>query len=200
MEEIISKKEFNELMNIKGEIRGAAIKVVAEFILKEEGEEGLKKLEKVMISLGQPMKYKDIKTLDFYPLGMEATLLLAAKRLFGYDDKKFQEMGEFAPKTSVILIRMFMKYLVSLKTIIKQAPRIWRQHYTTGDLNLIELNEEKRYIIARLENFHYVPMACHVYKGYFISTIQMVIRKTVTCEETKCLHRGDDYHEFLIKW
>ncbi len=200
MKDVISKEEFNNLIKIKGEIRGAAIKQVAGYLLKEEGEEGLEKLEQVIAKLGHPMKYRQIKVLDFYPLGMEAVLLLAAKRLFNYDDKKFQEMGEFAPKTSVIFVRMFMKYFVSLKSMAAQAPKIWKQHYTVGELKSIELNEEKKYTIIRLENFHYVPMACHIYRGYFTSSIGMILKKQVTCEETKCIYRGDEYHEFLVKW
>ncbi|GAI52915.1 unnamed protein product, partial [marine sediment metagenome] len=30
--------------------------------------------------------------------------------------------------------------------------------------------------------------------------IQMIVGSKVTSEETKCVHRGDEYHEFLLKW
>ena len=143
MEQVISKKEFDELMKLKGEIRGAAIKEVAEFILKEEGEEGLKKLEDVITKAGYLLKYRDIKTMEFYPLGLEAAILVVTERIFNYDEKKFQELGEFAPKTSVILIRIFLKYFVSLKKVMKVAPTIWKRHYAVGNLKVIELNENE---------------------------------------------------------
>jgi len=199
MEEIISKKEFDKFMTIKGESRGASIKGEANFVLKEEGEEGLKKLEDVITKLGYPIKYKEMKTMDFYPLGLEGITLLAIKRLFNYDDKKFQEMGRFESKLSFI-IRLFMKYFFSIKRVIKEAPKMWRENYTVGDLKVAEFNEEKRYGIVRLENFRLNSILCENLKGFFPSILQMVAGKPVTCEETKCVFRGDDYHEFLLKW
>ena len=187
-------------MKLKGEIRGAAIKEVAQFILKEEGEEGLRKLEDAITKAGYLLEYKNIKTMEFYPLGLEAAILVAAERIFNYNEKKFQEAGEFAPKSSVILIRIFMKYFISLPRVVKEVPRIWRKHYTVGDLKSIELNEKEKYAILRLENFQYVPMACHIFRGYFIGALKMVLKTKATCEETKCIYRGDDYHEFLVKW
>ena len=61
MEEIIIKKELDELMSLKGEVKGAGIKTHGEFILKEEEEEGLKKLEEIVTKLGYSIKYKEIK-------------------------------------------------------------------------------------------------------------------------------------------
>lgn len=137
MEQIISKQELDEFKQLKGEVRGMPFRSEAEFILKEEGEEGLKKLEDVMERLGYPIKYRKIKRLDFYPLGLLAVNLLAIKRLFGYDDKKFQEMGKFEGKSSFI-IKLFLKYFVSLDRAIKEVPRMWEKHYTVGSLKIVK--------------------------------------------------------------
>jgi hypothetical protein len=197
MEEIISQQEFDKLMKIKGEIRGLGFKTEAEFVLKEEGKEGLKKLENTMKELGFP--YKKIKIMSFYPLGLLAVALVVIKRLFNYDDKKFQEMGKFESKSSLI-IRLFMKYFVSLDRIAKEAPRIWREYYTVGKFKVVEHDEDKKYIILRLEEFMFHPILCQVLIGYFLSIIKMVVKSEPICEETKCLHCGDKYHEFLVKW
>lgn len=197
MEEIISKEEFDELMKVKGEVRGASFKTEAEFVLKEEGKEGMEILEDVMTKLGHP--YKEIKMMDFYPLGLEAVMLLAIQRLFNYDDKKFQEMGRTEAKVSFI-IRLFMKYFVSIDKVLKEVSKMWRKYYTVGDLKVTELNEEERYVILRLENFCLHPILCQSLIGYFPSVLQMVVGGETSCEETKCVFRGDDYHEFLLKW
>ncbi len=200
MEQIISPEELKELIGIKGEGRGASLKGYAEFILKEEGEEGLKKLEDVMTELGHPIKYREVKTMDFYPLTIEALTLVAIKKLFDFDDKKFQEMGEFEPKGSSLIVKLFMKYFVSIERTVKEVSKMWRKYYTIGDLKVIECNEEKRYVILRLENFRFHPLLCQDLIGYFSSMLQMVVRGEITCEETKCIYRGDEYHEFLLKW
>ncbi len=199
MEQIISKEEVDELMKLKGEVRGLTFKTEAEFILKEEGEEGLNKLEDAVAKLGYPIKYKEMRTMDFYPIVIEAVSIIAMKRLFNFDNEKFQELGRFHTKFSLI-VRLFMRYFVSLERMAQEVPRIWRQHFTVGDLKLVELNKEKRYLILRLENFRLHPPHCQVIMGIFSTAIQMIVKNKVVCEETECLYRGGKYHQFLLKW
>lgn len=199
MEEIISKEEFDELMSLEGEVKGTGIKTHGEFILKEEGEEGLKKLEEIMTKLGYPIKYKEIKSTTLYPFGVEAVTLVAIKRLFNYDDKKFQEMGKFHAKVSLI-IRLFMKYFVSLERMTKEGQKIWQRYFTIGELKVVEINERGRRLVFRVENFKFHPLHCQILMGSLPTVIQMIIGKPATCEETKCVHQGDEYHEFSVKW
>jgi len=200
MQEIISKEEFNKLMSFKGEAKGTGLKSYAEFILKEEGERGLKRFEEALAKAGYLMKYQDIKPTYLYPVGEWILFLLVAKRLFNYDDKKFQEMGIFQVKVST-LIRFFMKYFVSIERASGALPKIWRQHFTIGDFSTVELNKEKKYIILKLENFvDYDPVECQLIIGVLIGSVQMILNSKVICEETKCSLRGDQHHEFILKW
>jgi hypothetical protein len=200
MEEIISKKEFDELMKLEGEAKGVPFKTEANFILKREGGQGLKKLEDTMAKLGYPIKYRKMRSMNLYPLGLLAVNLLAIKRLFNYDNKKFQEMGSVEAKTSSLIIRLFMKYFVSIERAAKEISKMWRKHYTTGDLKIIEYDKKKKYAILRLKDFRCSSLFCQDLIGYFPSVLQMIIGSKVNCEEVKCIHRGDEYHEFLLKW
>lgn len=159
MEQIISKEEPNKIMKVKGEIRGVAIKGEMEFILKEEGKEGLKKLEDQMAELGYPIKYKEIKPMTFYPLNLYGAIQLVVKSLFNFDNKKFQEMGAFEAKISLIA-RLFMKFFFSSEKMIREAPKMWKRYLTIGDLKVIETNEEKKYLILRIENFRFHLIHC----------------------------------------
>ena len=199
MDQIISKEEVDELMKLKGQIRGAAIKEIIKYILKEEGKDGLGKLEDVMEKIGYPIKDRNIKAMKFYPLGLEASTLVAVKRLFNYDDKKFQDLGKFAGKFSII-IRLFMGYLVSLDKIAKETPKMWRKYFSIGDLDIAEINEEEKYVILRIKNYYLHPIHCQILIGYLSSILQIVVKSPVTCEETKCTFQGDEYHEYLLKW
>ncbi len=199
MEKIISEKEINELKKIKGEVIGTGITEDLKFILKEEGEEGLRKLENEITKIGFSLKYKEIRPMEFYPLWQNAVILTLIKKLFNYDDKKFQEMGAFESKVSFI-VRLFAKYFFSPKRTIEMVSKMWRNYHTVGELKVVEYNEDKKYAILRIENLDYIPIACHLYKGYFSSIVQMIIGSKVNTEETKCLYRGDEYHEFLLKW
>jgi hypothetical protein len=199
MEQIISKEEFDELINIKGEARGVAYKNIAKFILKEEGEEGLKKLEDTITSLGYPIEYKKLETMSFYPLGLLGITFLSIKRLFNYDNRKLQEIGSFQAKISLIM-RLFMRYFVSLERIRKEVPKMWRNYFTVGELKVVEIDKNKRHVVIRLENFRLHPTHCQDLIGYFSTVLQMVVKAKTTGEETKCIHKGAEYHEFLLKW
>lgn len=198
MEEIITKEIAEKLMEIKGEVRGMAMKGDLEFILKERGEEGLKKLEDTIANLGYSVKYEKLKTLSFYPIGLKGITLLTIKKLFNFSDEKFQEMGAFGSKINLV-IRIFMKYLFSPKIFASQSQRMWRYYYTIGNCKA-ELNEKEKYVFLRVYNFPYFPDQCQVLRGYFGSIFKMVVKNKVNCEETKCVFRGDEYHEFLLKW
>jgi len=201
VEQIISKEELDELIKIKGEMRGITIKPGLSFILKEEGEEGLKRLEDTMASLGHPLKYKGIRSMDLYPIRLVAISLLVMKRLFNYDDKKFQEIGKFSARIP-FLIRVFIRgHFLSLKRVIKETSKMWRKYFTVGNLKVVKFDKEKKYAILRIENFVFHPIYCKVLEGFLPAISKIIVKSpTIVCEETKCVHRGDECHEFLIKW
>ena len=65
MEQIISKEKLDELMELKGQIRGAAIREIMAYISDEEGKKKLKELENVMEGIGCPIR--NIRPMEFYP-------------------------------------------------------------------------------------------------------------------------------------
>ncbi len=198
MEEL-TKETAKKLMEIKGETRGVSIMGDLEYILYKEGEEGLRKVEQELEKLGYPIKYKEMNGMALYPIGLEALTFLVFKKLFNFDREEFIKMGEFNSKVSLV-VKLFMKYFVSLEVIAKHASKFWRRYYTTGDMKVTEINKEKKYIVVRVENFEHHPFHCLTVEGYLISIIKMVLGKPVSCEETKCVYRGDKYHEYIVKW
>ena len=203
VEEKLTKELILKLMAIKGEARGATFKTDAEFVLQKEGEIGLKVLEERLTELGCPIKYKEIKSMAFYPLGLRMVSLLAIKEVFNFDEEKIKEMGQYAPKTSVIIKFMLRYFTFPLpqKLFQREAPKGWRKHYTVGELIPVELNQEKKCFIVRLKDFDFHPLFCIYLKGYFLSVIKMLVRSSqITGEETQCTFKGDQYHEFQIKW
>ncbi len=199
MEKIITKELIEKLMKTEGETRAISIKGDLEFILYKKGEEGLRKLEDELEKFGHPIKYKKLEDMSFYPVGLEALVFLAAEKLFNFSKEDFVEMGEFNAKVSLI-VRLFMKYFVSMDSMAKESPKFWRKYYTNGDLSIVELDKEKKYAIARIENFALSPSHCCTLKGYFLSVVKMILGHPISCEETKCTFRGDEYHEFKLTW
>ncbi|MBL7142357.1 MAG: hypothetical protein ISS83_01720 [Candidatus Pacebacteria bacterium] len=199
MEQIISKEELVKLAQIKGETTGNSIKNTGEFVLKEEGMEGLKKLEETMKMIGFPIIYQQIRATDYYPSSLLAITFVVIERIFKYDDNKFRSMGEFRVKVSIIL-KILMNYLISLDKAAKEIPKMWRKFFTTGDAKVVELDKKQKKGILRIENYYFHPIQCRVMEGIFSMLIQMIVRSKVACREIKCVHQGDTYHEFLFEW
>lgn len=208
MEKLISKEEFDELMNIEGQGVGITLRAGAEFILKEIGKEGVKKLEDAMEQFGVSIKYKNIKSMKFYPLGLSNVSLVLTKKLFNFDDEKFKEFGKFVASSPLFVRRhtawnifsLAMRKLFSAERLAKETAKLWRRYYTVGDFEMVELNQEKKYVIYRLKNFPLNAIYCKVFEGNLFVLSKMVFKGLVTCEETKCVYRGDEYHEFLVRW
>jgi predicted hydrocarbon binding protein len=199
MKEILTKEIADELMKIKGEGRGIAPKSHVQFFVEEKGEEVFKKVEDRMAELGQSVKYKNIKSMNFYPIGLEALTLLVVKELFNLSDEKLRKIGEYQSKVSLI-IKLFMKYFISVEGMVQKAPIMWRKYYTVGDLKVIEFSEEEKYVILQLQDFKIHSPYCRILEGYFASVVKMIVNEDVDCKEVKCPFKGDNYHEFLIKW
>lgn len=198
----ITKQFIKNLLNIKGEVRGTTLKTDFQYILEKNGEGGIIKLEKRLKELGSPIDYKNIKAMSFYPLGLRMVSMLVIKEVFAFDEKKLEQMGKNAPKASLI-IKLLLKYFVSpKKAIMEQTPGGWRKHYTIGELESVEYNEQKKYWQVRLKNFKISPLFCCYYlKGYFCGVIEMMAGVSgATGENKKCIFKGDKHHEYLIKW
>lgn len=196
----ITKKKAEELMSIKGEVRGIALKSHASFIIKEKGEEALKELQQEMKRLGCSLDHKKIESMKFYPVGIEALELFLIKEIFEFEDEKFEEIGAFGAKSSLI-VRLFTKYLFSVKALAKHGSKIWSRYYTEGELEVREMDPEKGRAVIQLRGFQVHRYHCLHVKGFLTSVLRMALGgKPLETEETKCMGRGDEYHEFVVTW
>ena len=199
IEEKISKKETEEIMEEKGEVRGITIKGKMEFIKNTRGEEGLQEVESFLLNVGHPIKYEEIRINDFYPVGYETLVLLIGKRILGFNEEKIAEMGRFVSKLSPI-VRLFMKYFFSMDLMARESPKLWRRYYTMGDLKTTKLDKKNGVAILQIDNYKLHPVHCTFLRGYFASTIQMIVKQKTTCQETQCSFKGGKNHEFRIEW
>jgi hypothetical protein len=196
----MKKEEVEKILQVEGMVRGVVFQTDAQYILEKKGEKGLEKVEKETEKLGCPIKYEKIKPFQWYPIGMRVISLLAAKKAFGWGDEEIFDMGNSAPKFSLI-VKMLLKYFVSLKKSFQESPHYWRKHYTVGKIELPEFHEDKKWLIIRLKDIKIHPILCTYLAGYFLRIAQYVIKSPkIEIKEIKCMHRGDPYHDFLFKW
>ncbi len=199
--DILTKEIAENLMKKDGEIRGLDIKADGEYVVLHHSEEMLKKVEKETEKIGFPIKYKEIRSNSFYPGGLKVISLLAIRKILKLDDKAVEEIGFLAPKLS-FLAKTFVIFFYPVERAFKiEAPKLWKRYWTKGDFCSAEISKKKKFAIIKLKNLTLHPIYCLYLKGYFRAFTKMALGvKNVSCQETKCVFRGDPYHEFLIKW
>ena len=199
----ITKEEIKRLMEIPGKARGVVFRTDAEYVKEKKGEEGLKRVEEELKKLGQPIDYKKIKAIGWYPVGLRVASLLVIKKIFNWTNKEIEQMGDAAPKYSFI-VRLLLKYFISFPITYKKSPAYWVKHYNIGELETPEykLTKKNGYGIIRIKNFKVHPVMCTYLGGYFTRMCQMVLKgaKNFKWVENKCAHKGDSYHEFRVSW
>src|SRR4030042_447969 len=145
----IQKEELEKLLKTKGEVRGAVFQTDAKYILEKKGEEGLKKLEERVKSLGYPIDYREAKATGWYPFGLRIISLLLIKDTFGWSDSEIREMGKTAPKFSFI-VKFLFKIFGSTRRLVKEIPRFWKEHYTIGEMETVKFEEKGKELIVHL--------------------------------------------------
>lgn len=194
------KKEAENLMKIRGNVRGEGILTDIEYVREKRGEQGVKKIEEKLAELGYLINFKEIESLGWYPQKLDVLKILVIKEIFNWSDKDIFEMASFGPQIS-FLVRMLIKYFLSAKKSFKRSPNYWRQHYDTGELEAYEFNEKEKYIIFRLKDYKTHPIMCVIFAGYFLQMSRYVLKsRNIKIKETKCMFKGDPYHEYVVSW
>lgn len=200
MADFLSKKEVEELKKIPGNVKGAVILADLEYIKKKAGETALKKIQERLKEMEINIDLAKIKPMDFYPEFFSVLIILLAKEILNLDEDGIFEMGMAAPKLS-FFIKILTKFFVSPRKCFEEAPMYWKRHFDFGELEPVQLDEEKKYAIIRVKGYKFHPLICHYHRGYFVQIVQFLTgSKEITANETKCIFRGDPYHEYLIKW
>ncbi len=127
-------------------------------------------------------------------------MVIVCKEIFNWTEEDIFEMGRYSPRAS-FFIKMMMRYIVSMESLFENANIYWKKHHDFGEIEPVEINKDKNYIIMRVKGFHTHPLLCIYHAGYFKGIIDFVVpNKNITVEETECSHKGASYDEYLIKW
>ncbi len=197
---VLDKNTIKELMDRKGEVRGVTFQTDQSFIKEQGGTEMVKRVEQVLKKAGAPLVYKEIKEIDFYPIGLRMASLLAIKETLSLSEEDIEQMGRIAPKHSWI-IKLFSRFFFSIQEMTVQAEKMWGKHYTVGKLEA-EADEDKRTIEVTVKELDLHPLFCLYVKGYFSAILQMTVGQKVQIKHTQCPFKNKDYeyHKYEITW
>ncbi|MCX6818955.1 MAG: hypothetical protein NT129_03050 [Candidatus Aenigmarchaeota archaeon] len=201
---MIQENEIEEITKLPGEFRGSAFATDMAYVLKHAGKEGIEKLEAKLSSWKHPIAYERIKKAIWYPIGLQVLSLLAAEEVFGWTEKDIHDMGYSGPENSFTM-KIVLKYFVGLKKTYQQSPFIWSSHYSVGRLVNPDLKDEgeEKHAVFQIFDFKIHPVLCTYLAGYILKLCELTLhdKKRITSfEETRCVFRGDECHEFIAKW
>jgi len=189
-----------ELISMPGNVRGVVFITDGEYIRRYHSDATLEKIVHAMHEAGHPIVYSDLKSMEWYPLGLRALSFHVMRDVLKWSDEEFRTMGDNAPKYSLI-VKLLMKWFTSPRTAFNHAPEYWHRHYDVGSLEIDELNEQACYAVFRIKDFMTIPLWCVYLEGYFKRLFQFTFPgKHITIREIKCMSRGDPYHEFRGEW
>jgi hypothetical protein len=197
---VITRSEFQDIINLEGQVRGSTLNTDAAFIKSRGGGDGMRKVQETFRQLGYPIEYSHIRDMGWYPICLRVLSLRVIQDVFDLKDDEVKTMGDTAPKFSFI-VKVFMKFTGMPEKALTRIPEYWRMHYSVGDIRVDEVNQKKGYLVVQLEDFIIHRIMCRYLEGYFRRLLQFSFTThEVRSKETKCAFNGAPYHEYNIAW
>ncbi len=197
---LITKEAAEKFMEMPGQARGIHFKNDADFILAKHGRQGLEMVEIELESLGQRIKYNEVKNLEFYPAGLRAISILAAAQALEWTDEDVRNLGRFASRTSFV-VRLYVRFFYSIYKTLEKVGAMWREYWSIGKVSVKKHDEMSRTIVLQIEDLDLHPLYCRCLEGYFEGVAKMVTNAAKTeCREIECVFSGGKGHEFEIKY
>ncbi len=167
-------ERFSALFLFDGKVKGAALKIDAEYVKKIQGNESLQLIEEKFKEFGQPFSFSDIEPMNWYPEAISVGLVLLAKNLFKWDDNNLYEMGGFAPKISLIAQVSFV--LTSPESVFKNVNEYWKKYYDFGEIESVSYSRENRRMIFRMKGYPFGDTMNPYFRGYFAKMCAFAVK------------------------
>ncbi|HBH46424.1 MAG: hypothetical protein A2445_03390 [Candidatus Jacksonbacteria bacterium RIFOXYC2_FULL_44_29] len=199
---MITTEEVKAILAKEGDARGVVFLTDANYITLRGQGQILPQIEKQLADWDIPVKFSEIKAMNWYPVAWRMLSLVAIKEVLNWTDEDIRKMGENAPQVSVI-VKLFFKLFPSVKKFAEQIPRYWRKHYTVGDMEVVSVDETNRQMLLHLKNFNFHPLLCKYYEGYFARATKLTrpVASVVTAKENDCHFKtGVPFHEYQLNW
>jgi hypothetical protein len=195
------KKEIEEQIKLTGKERAVDIKFLVRSVKRRWGDEGhekiIKELEKNGYKMPDSEKYSDM---EWIPWSLVTIYFLAMIKIFNLKNDDVIEIARGVATSPSTIVKVFVKYFIKPENSIKFFAKHWKRIYSEGELVVHKFDSKKKEIILHVKNFKRHPYTCiwdmaAVGRGLEIATGWKIIDQT----ETKCIFRGDPYHEFTYR-
>lgn len=149
----IDQKIIDQYLAISGKVRGVVFETDAKYVVLNWGNEGLDKLNKAMRDYGVDIDYNNAHTVDWFPVGYRMLSIKVIKEVFNLNNEYIRDIGYTAPKLSRI-VRFSIRFFLNFEKFVGRIPTMWKQHYTTGSLEVIKSDETSKELIIVIKDLY----------------------------------------------
>lgn len=195
-----TKERVAELMEIEGNMRGELLKSNFVYLEGKEGKDSIVRMEKKLKELGYPLLFKEIESFKWYKDAFCSIFMLSFREEFSWSDEDIFNLGRFSPQYSII-VKITLRYLISLKKAFNFAPNLWRRNVDYGILEPHEFNQKEKFMTFNLKDYALHPLVCIYIRGYLTSLFEQINgRNTIKVDELNCIFMGNPYHSYKVNW
>lgn len=193
----VTKEEADEIMKQRGEVRGGTLKEDIASVEQAMGKEVADKVKRAAKLLPYPIDYDNIKELAWYPAGLTILSVFFLKRYFNWTDKEVREQGYTTPKVSPIM-KFFISLFGNLHMFLKQAPKVWRDYWTEGELCVVLEDEKNKKAVLELKDFILSDFYKLTLEGY-VERVFQFFKKGAKCKIERA-GKGDTIWKVTLTW
>ncbi len=189
-------KTIDQLMKKEGEMRGEILLSHLQFVERKEGADAVERINRTFQELGHEVDFSKIKAMGWVKVSTGTAIAIFGKELFDWKDEDIVKMGTLTPKI-ITINKFFLRHLVSVDSLLEKAGNYWEKACRVGTM------EGKKYkngkVVLQLKDYDFHPVDCLFISGYIKTIFDLCTEKEVEVIEEKCIHKGDNYHQFALK-
>ena len=181
-------------------LKGTAWVAVREYLTNQYGDDAIARVRERLEPEDRILFSKPILPVTWFDYSAYMRFMIAADRLFGAGD--LQIVREASIYNARRDLRGIYKMFISFTNphfIIKNAGRVWRQYYDTGEIEVEWLKEKSG--AFRLVKWPDIPLHHEVDQLPFIEeTLRISGGRNPRVRHDKCMARGDAYCSAHLQW
>lgn len=183
--------------------KGMAFLGVIRFL--KDQPQGLALLEKVISSMKvehQPMFTRKIISIIDYPYAAFINLLYTVASTLAKGDINFiRNLGDYSAIRDYSSIMHLYKINPKPEDLFRDGGVIWKSYYSNAG-EFLSIDATPEHSVLHIVNFpEMAPPHCRLMEGWMTQAlIQSGGRWIHDIRETKCMSKGDPYHEFTGEW
>ncbi|MBD3286844.1 hypothetical protein GF359_09445 [candidate division WOR-3 bacterium] len=184
-----------------GNDKGDYFEPLRMWVVDTLGKASLKRLKELVgAEIATPLDGADPDR--WYPTAYSARLYEALYDLVGKDEEKIRDFARFYLYERT---KGFMRVLMTFASPMQLALRVgrmWQRFHDTGRAQVEIIDADKSETRAKLTILDWwaSPANCLVNTFFYEEMVRIAGGKHVYCEETHCVHRGDDFCRWEIGW